>query len=59
MAGLILRFKMWTDASDIDTGTTTNVTDAIIRIDEDVPRCRIKFSFRSRDTGHRVRFICS
>ena len=34
------------DASAIDNDITTNVTDAIIRIDEDVPRCRIKFKFR-------------
>ena len=34
------------DASDIDNGISTNVIDAIIRIDEDVPRCRIKFKFR-------------
>ena len=44
--GIAFTIQDVTDASDIDSGISTNVTDAIIRIDEDVPRCRIKFKFR-------------
>ena len=45
------------EASDIDSDISTNVRDCIIRIDEDVPRCRIKFSFRSRDNPSGLHFM--
>lgn len=56
--GIAFTIQDVTDASAIDTGTSTNVTDAIIRIDEDVPRCRIKFKFRGEGRpGSSPRFM--